>query len=84
MVVSFGQKAIDCRHLTLATGQIRENDLLVVNGARFEVKSIARNCPHIENLSKVFTAALVRDEKGNYRHEVISGRLEVYRPRSAK
>lgn len=82
MVVSFGQKAVDCRHLTLATGQIRENDFVVLGGARFEVKSIARNCPHLENLNKLFTAVLLENAEGQRYHQVISGRLEVYRPRS--
>lgn len=84
MNLTWGQKTLDCRHLQLKTGSIREGDIIVepATGARVMVKSIARNCPHIENLSKIFTAALVVDANGKCSHQIIGGLYEVYRVRS--
>lgn len=80
MNINFAGRELDCRHLELATGSIKEHDIVVVDDAKLEVVAVTRNCPRLEALNKTFTAWLLEDESGHRIHSnSIFGTLEVYR-----
>jgi hypothetical protein len=63
VLISFAGEKVNCRHLEIATGNVRVGDILVVSGRKVRVETVQKNCPYIENLHRVFTAYVMRDEK---------------------
>lgn len=80
MIVRFADKALDCRHLSLATGKLKLNDIVLYNGSKYVVETVQRDCYSWEG--KYFTNVLMRDETGA-RTDIRYGVVEVYRPRKA-
>lgn len=82
MNIKFGNEVIDARHLSLATGSVRNGDLLVVNGKGYRVITIQRDCPIWESNKRTITMFTVEDEE---KHVIpmrdIYGVVEVFRPR---
>lgn len=79
MIVQFANKVLDCKEMRLATGQVREGDLVSYCGETCYVESIARQVPMLENLSKLFTQFLLVASDG--RKIPVRGKTqwEVYR-----
>ncbi len=82
MNVKFGQSSIPVKHMDVATGSIRNGDLLALNGELLEVVTIQRDIPMWESRRRTFTMITCRDAE---RHLVpirdLNGIVEIYRPR---
>lgn len=82
MIIQFGTKAIDTRHMDVATGSIRNGDLIHVNGELLEVLTIQRDCPMWESNRRTFTMFTCKDAS-NHTLPVrdLYGVVEIFRPK---
>ena len=64
VILEFAGEKVSCRHLEIATGNVRIGDILVVNDRKLKVETVQRDCPYIENINRVFTHYVMRDEAG--------------------
>jgi uncharacterized protein YaiI (UPF0178 family) len=84
MNVLFAGKTFDARHLEIMASNARPGDIMVLGDVKFEVETCQKNCPYIENLTKVFTQFVLKDELGQRHYSrSIFGKVEVYRKRAS-
>lgn len=65
-----GYRGIDCRHLRLRCGSLREGDFVVHDNSILQVIAIGRNCPYFDNLYKHFTEVLLENPATGARKSV--------------
>jgi hypothetical protein len=86
MNVLFAGKSFDARHLVTTSGYVKPGDIIALgcksNQYLFEVETVQRDCPAIENLSHIFTNGVLKDETGQKHYtRSIFGKVEIYRKR---
>ena len=82
MNVQFGTKQVPAKHLDLATGSIRNGDLIALNGELLEVVTIQRDIPMWESNRRTFTMFTCQDaEKHMVPVRDLYGVVEVFRPK---
>lgn len=84
MMISFGNAAIDVRHLMLQPKSIREGDFICYRGDLLKVVTIQRGCPRLENLGSDFTMFTLKAATGQVlpvREITGRTRFETYRPK---
>jgi hypothetical protein len=64
VMLTFAGEKLSCRHLEIATGNVRLGDIVMIEKKKMRVETVQTNCPYIENLTRVFTAYVLRDERG--------------------
>jgi hypothetical protein len=80
--VKFGDHFVNAKHMDVATGSIRNGDLLNLNGEILEVVTVQRDCPMWESRRRTFTMFTCKDAE---QHMVpirdLYGVVEIFRPR---
>lgn len=82
MNVSFGTETINARHMDVATGSIRNGDLIHLNGELLRVLTVQRDCPMWESNRRTFTMFTCQDAD-NHMIPVrdLYGVVEIFRPK---
>ena len=82
MNVKFGNNLIEARHTQMATGSIRNGDLIHLNGELLQVVTIQRDIPMWESNRRTFTMFTCQDaEKHMVPVRDLYGVVEVFRPK---